>query len=376
MEKPDEDHNTTIHHFSHHHHPLIQTNSQANKDATCFGCRLDLLPGKDYFRCQSCSFYLHETCYNMPRKTHHSSHPSHSLTLLVGPSSAWDDTLKCQACGQHIAGFYYNCAECDIRYHILCSIMSRTISISSHPHALHLELSPPYAFECDICTKPCYDGWLYRCQLCEFDTHLTCGISNIDDQASELIQLVSLGAARANNEEQISPEIPQNGKLDSHEKEKLGKTGPDSTEPSSNPSVLTPDTIKFSPFSGELSMTPSCQFSDACFSIDLAKSYSSYNSINPSSMETNRYRNDVMLDRITSNLGPSKEELYHGKEPGSFNLHPESKIKEAFLAELGNDNLEEKNKKKKIKAIDSRGSLSTKELISSRSDTVSSTVKS
>nr|KYP70616.1 hypothetical protein KK1_009837 [Cajanus cajan] len=154
-----------VFHFS-HPHPLECTTPPSTKNVTCFGCKLEVNHGEDYYRCKTCSFSLHHVCYKMPLITNHPSHPSHDLVLLVIPSSpSTKATLHCAACGHHVTGFCYHCAECSIFFHSLCLALPVSLAIIYHPHEIKLEYSPPYDFFCDLCNKPSYNGWLYRCTM-------------------------------------------------------------------------------------------------------------------------------------------------------------------------------------------------------------------
>ncbi|XP_029127010.1 uncharacterized protein LOC114915853 [Cajanus cajan] len=169
-----------VFHFS-HPHPLECTTPPSTKNVTCFGCKLEVNHGEDYYRCKTCSFSLHHVCYKMPLITNHPSHPSHDLVLLVIPSSpSTKATLHCAACGHHVTGFCYHCAECSIFFHSLCLALPVSLAIIYHPHEIKLEYSPPYDFFCDLCNKPSYNGWLYRCTMCEFDTHVACAVANLE----------------------------------------------------------------------------------------------------------------------------------------------------------------------------------------------------
>lgn len=409
-------------HFS-HHHPLILTpnSSPAAGNIACNGCNLSKIPGKDYYHCKICNFSLHKVCYNMPRKTRHPGHPSHFLNLLVMPSSA-KGSFKCKACGQNVSGFYYNCGQCGICYHILCSALPLSTSVNSHSHPLMLEFSLPYDFECDLCRKPCYSGWLYRCHLCEFDAHLACAIINqrtqslehqsIDDplpnpltrqiiyspasltessrkvmdygnESSELQQLVAQGIARGINQETVNV---------------AAVTGWDEKLCSPREKIeIKNGMIEFSgkiqtkqdmEHVDQLSTSSSYQFGDSYFSIDLAKSYSSYNdqpkqeifaiscrdaNVGQDVEQKIRHRNNSVLDRTAENLEPpaAKEEL---RKP-SFGFHygPEHKINGAFLNEAGIDTNENQSKNKIKKKNEPRDRSSIKNQ-SSISQTVSSTI--
>lgn len=129
-----------LHHFS-HQHPLGRPIAPSTGNITCDGCSLRILPGKDFYNCKTCSFFLHRICSNMPRKTRHPAHPDHYLTLLVSPPLD-NSNFKCEACGDHITGFCYNVTESKIYYHILCSVLPISVITYSHPHALKIEFSP------------------------------------------------------------------------------------------------------------------------------------------------------------------------------------------------------------------------------------------
>ncbi|XP_022742547.1 uncharacterized protein LOC111293831 [Durio zibethinus] len=323
------------HHFS-HHHPMVRTDLILAGNITCSGCKLNILPAKGYYQCKTCPFYLHKVCYNMPMKTRHPGHPDHFLTLHVMPSSG-KKTFKCEACGHQVNGFYYNCAECSIYYHILCSAVPLSVAITSHLHTLKLEFSPPNDLQCDICKESAsYNGWLYRCQICEFDTHLACAISNQREQSfqhptaplphpltrqstyssaslmetkqredyvnegTELMQLVSQSVTRnirdnRTYENFLKTVVGWDERLHSPKRRLATRNGqdeyfgsshnPDSVGTSPNPEVEAQETDQSSLLSVDLSTAPSYQLSGRCFSIDLAESYSSLDHTNQARKE-------------------------------------------------------------------------------------------
>ncbi|XP_031256511.1 uncharacterized protein LOC116114506 [Pistacia vera] len=321
---------------------MEQSNSPVAGAITCSGCSLKIVSGKDYYRCKICPFFLHQVCYNMPRKTRHPGHPAHYLNLLVMPSSA-KGSFKCKACAQNVTGFSYNCAECGIFYHILCFAVPLFIVINSHSHTLKLEFSLPYDFECDLCQEPGNKGWLYRCHLCEFDTHLVCAINNRRAQSTHH-QLAPFPdpLTRQIVYSSASSLIETNGKMEydseSNELMQLVAQGirermrqkPGAFQIKQDISAITPDPGESlehqdhsSLLSADLSTLTSYQLSDSCFSIDIARSYSSYDpqqnqenneagNKNPEVVQDSKNkvmpRNDSMLDRITSNLEPGKQE--------------------------------------------------------------------
>ncbi|XP_022765779.1 uncharacterized protein LOC111310559 [Durio zibethinus] len=397
-------------HFS-HHHPMVCTNFILAENITCSGCKISIFPAKSYYHCKTCPFYLHQVCYNMPRKTRHPGHPDHLLTLHVMPSSG-EETFKCEACGHHVNGFYYNCAEFCNCYHILCSALPLSVAITSHLHTLKLEFSPPYDLQCDICKElASYKGWLYRCQICEFDTHLACAISNQRTQSfrhptaplpdpltrkikyssgsflktkqaedyihegTELVQLVSLGVARNIREKKtqenfLKTVVGWDERLHSPKRKLKIRNGqneyivssrkPDISGTSPSSEVQAQETDQSSLLSGDLITAPSYQFSDGCFSIDLAGSYSSFDYTNQARKEpklsdasalqkvkeTVNDRNNIMLERITINFEPTKQEITCANK-GSFDFcNPNSRMNEAFLTGDGTYSGEQRNRKK------------------------------
>ncbi|CAL5430805.1 unnamed protein product [Camellia sinensis] len=255
-------------HFS-HEHPLEHTSSPPKGDtAACFGCKLNIFSGKEYYKCKICPFSLHKVCHNMPKKVQHPADPEHHFTLRAMPhSSSTTASFNCKACGLCIIGFYYNCDKCGDYYHILCSVVPLFVKMPSHIHQLKLEFSPPYDFQCDLCKKPSYNGWLYRCGLCEFDAHLSCAITN---KGTEWLQ------------HQSAPQryiaLPINQNLDcnnkGHEIMELITQGMKGTGQNIRVEIGTDRSLphdQYSLLSEDLTI-PSYQFSDLCFSLDFAKS--------------------------------------------------------------------------------------------------------
>ncbi|KAF8043779.1 hypothetical protein BT93_A1947 [Corymbia citriodora subsp. variegata] len=158
-------------HFS-HEHPLELTNFEGAGTAVCSACNLQIIAGKDYYACRACPFFLHRLCFNMPELVQHPADPGHDLNVLLTPC------FHCRACGHQGTGFSYHCHLCQVQYHSLCLLMPLVKRSHYHDHELHLKFSPPYSdsqgFRCDLCRSTGSNHWLYRCDACEFDLHLSC----------------------------------------------------------------------------------------------------------------------------------------------------------------------------------------------------------
>ncbi|XP_027351071.1 uncharacterized protein LOC113862137 [Abrus precatorius] len=356
-----------VFHFS-HPHPLECTTSPSTGNVSCFGCKLKVKFGEDYYKCKTCAFYLHCVCYKTPLITNHPSHPRHDLVLVVIPSSpATKTTFNCMACGHHVMGFCYHCAECSIFFHSLCLALPLSLSITNHPHKIKLEFSPPYDFFCDLCNKPSFNGWLYRCNICEFDTHIACAVENLEQnpsfpQSSPLLRQLtshqvdhkrisgSIGDSSTKYEYEIMRLAAQQigGRIDKNtsqedfdsaiagwdkriysprKKNNRSSTGSgkmkiielelQETELSpanilANLEERTPLRDKLTPLSDHSSPTLSIQYSESCFSIDLTQSYSTHGRRNQVRGEGNSDHittGAVMPDGILSNSRQIKEQF-------------------------------------------------------------------
>ncbi|XP_019165850.1 PREDICTED: uncharacterized protein LOC109161796 isoform X2 [Ipomoea nil] len=238
----DEREERLMEHFS-HGHLLVLGNPPPEGNPVCHGCKTTIFPAKPCYMCRKCSFFLHQVCFGMPKNVNHTVDP-HPLDL-----SSLKISAPCKACGQSISTFYYGCVKCQSFYHVLCLAMPLSVKVPSHPHELTLEFSPPYDFRCDLCARPCYAAhaaaWLYHCGLCEFDVHISCAITN---RGAQFLH-ESGGGGR------VEPCWSKR-----HELMELLWRGMNREH------LETPAKLE------DMAATPSYQFSDACFSIDFAKS--------------------------------------------------------------------------------------------------------
>ncbi|KAK6149226.1 hypothetical protein DH2020_016751 [Rehmannia glutinosa] len=198
----------------------------------------------------------------------HPADPNHRLTLFASSLIAKLPT-ECEACERYISGFYYSCDKCSVYYHMLCIAMPLSVKIPFfHPHILKLEIKPPYDFQCDLCDRPSYSGWLYRCRLCEFDAHISCAVTFNGTDPSLLERSVS---------EIYSVEDNRIRETKFHQNEvmELLSEGMKKGVEVKNEKNLDRDQFRSLDQSIMISedfTLPSYHFSDACFSIDIAKS--------------------------------------------------------------------------------------------------------
>ncbi|KAG7604425.1 putative chromatin regulator PHD family [Arabidopsis thaliana] len=158
-----------------HNHPLRGHKCEAKDEIICSGCDLDLVGAA--FKCtksSDCDYFLHKSCFELPRETNHKSHQTHTLTLIYSPKS----TYTCNACGEYGSSFTYNCSICQYDVHVGCVSMLETVKREDHPHPLTLLYGSPYnqpglVSKCDVCEDIVPDNlWSYYCKECDYATHL------------------------------------------------------------------------------------------------------------------------------------------------------------------------------------------------------------
>ncbi|CAL9248400.1 unnamed protein product, partial [Arabidopsis halleri] len=117
----------TITHFAHQHN-LMSLSKDGEESSLCGAC-VRPISSYTFYKCSEsdCSFILHETCANLPKKKRHFLSPE-PLTLCL---QSQQYTPFCDACHQvFCAGFIYS------RYDLLCSSITVPFFHGSHDHHL------------------------------------------------------------------------------------------------------------------------------------------------------------------------------------------------------------------------------------------------
>lgn len=162
---------TTMEHFTHPAHPLLEHN--AATEYICDGCKT--LGTGTRFRCNMCDFDLHEYCGKCPTSLSSFMHPLHYLSLVVlKPQGMRTNDRICNVCGDSIEGLFYRCKDCEFDVHPLCTQLPQYLCHALHPsHYLTLQ-APKTASWCVVCRGIC-NSWRYKCGDCgRFDIHLEC----------------------------------------------------------------------------------------------------------------------------------------------------------------------------------------------------------
>ncbi|KAL0737663.1 hypothetical protein Bca4012_013873 [Brassica carinata] len=121
----------TITHFAHEHNMSLQKGGVALEESILCGACVSPIGSYTFYDCSDCSFILHETCANLPKKKRHCLSPR-PLTLCLNRNN--NDTT-CGACLQCCCeGFMYT--DGDQMFDLLCSSLSVPFIHESHPHPL------------------------------------------------------------------------------------------------------------------------------------------------------------------------------------------------------------------------------------------------
>lgn len=167
-----------IKHFSHPHN-LNKYNIPRYSEANCEVCGLQLV-GSAY-GCQSCQFYLHASCFDLPQKIQHGAHLAHPLTLRY-PSYYKHCGKTCDACSEHIQrSFLYCCDLCRFDLHVTCATLYAIVKrANTSKDTLRLYYTFPVGdnniiVRCNVCNKKVpKEGWSYYSKDTGHIAHIKC----------------------------------------------------------------------------------------------------------------------------------------------------------------------------------------------------------
>nr|XP_023911117.1 uncharacterized protein LOC112022720 [Quercus suber] len=154
---------TEIKHFSHEHD--LKLIDEVLNNQKCDGCVRAIFP--PFYSCVKCSFFLHESCANLPNKKRHPLHQRPLTLLPMKPSMHF----WCQACHRSCNGFTYQCEKCWFNLDVQCSMISEILIHPGHEHQLLLS-SIPFEQNCNCCASSINP--IFRCTTCDFSLDFRC----------------------------------------------------------------------------------------------------------------------------------------------------------------------------------------------------------
>ncbi|KAJ6983150.1 hypothetical protein NC653_026078 [Populus alba x Populus x berolinensis] len=163
---------TKIKHSSHSEHFLLLKHPREPYE--CDGCKgLGLGP---CYECEheDCDFYLHEEC---AKATPSASHPFSKYSLRFHSRAPQKGERCCDACGQDVLGFVYQCKykKKTHDYHPSCLKLQRTLTADDGTR-LHLrEKLPSKCLNCGSReTSNGIEGWSYVSSCGQYRYHVAC----------------------------------------------------------------------------------------------------------------------------------------------------------------------------------------------------------
>ncbi|KAB1227757.1 hypothetical protein CJ030_MR1G028904 [Morella rubra] len=113
-----------IKHFSHEHE--LKLTDELDINGQCDGCVLPIF--SPFYKCTVCTFFLHRSCAELPRKKQHSLH-RHPLFLR-------SRVFWCNVCRCGSKGFKYYCDKCGFNLDVRCSLVPDILKHDGHEHQL------------------------------------------------------------------------------------------------------------------------------------------------------------------------------------------------------------------------------------------------
>ncbi|KAH6793750.1 hypothetical protein C2S52_004227 [Perilla frutescens var. hirtella] len=182
----DEDDLLAAEKFHGHNHGLKLTvllEEDSGEKIFCSVCELEVELSGEAYSCgkRDCEFILHKSCFELPKTFQHKSDPEHTYSLISEPPQH-SLYYNCNACGDLIRAFGFQCDECEHRMHVKCAFLPESVECKAHSHNLDLYYSTSKVhpdgysfFSCDVCDGGVTQGyWTYYCKECDFGTHLEC----------------------------------------------------------------------------------------------------------------------------------------------------------------------------------------------------------
>ncbi|KAK7396303.1 hypothetical protein VNO78_17210 [Psophocarpus tetragonolobus] len=165
--------------FFGHEHPLKLVEKESDLqyfDKLCDAC---ILPMEPPFLCcekENCGFFLHRSCAELPRMK---QHPFHAHPLTLECKAPYDGIYRCDGCRTLSNGFVYRCDVCQFDLDLCCGSLQERIEHESHMHPLFLRKTR-VAKQCKCCHL--WTKLVFECDVCE-DFVIDCGCADLPSRA-------------------------------------------------------------------------------------------------------------------------------------------------------------------------------------------------
>ncbi|KAM7490447.1 hypothetical protein LguiA_033368 [Lonicera macranthoides] len=122
-----------------HNHSLYKHTFKAKDHISCKICSKHI--SGEAYGCNKflCKFFIHESCFRIPKQIKHPSHSTYSLTLRAHYPSG---KFICNACGGTGDAFHYHSVD-NFDLHVNCAALPDYVKHSNHTNRLKLHYDFP-----------------------------------------------------------------------------------------------------------------------------------------------------------------------------------------------------------------------------------------
>ncbi|KAM7513544.1 hypothetical protein LguiA_003129 [Lonicera macranthoides] len=138
-----------------------------------------------------CKFYIHTTCFKLPRTIRHPSHSVSSFTLIARSPYVKGEFI-CRACGDTGDSFHYHSSD-NFDLHIECAALPTSVIVNRSKTLMLRYLFPihvgPSATKCNMCRHKLPNNcWVYYHENSRFISHLKCAVTGNGTSAIDIQQ--------------------------------------------------------------------------------------------------------------------------------------------------------------------------------------------
>lgn len=172
----------SLDHFTHEHTLILKEDLDSNEKIVCYGCQSPIILGSEaLYTCgsstESCEFYVHKKCADLPKEIHHPMHEPHPLILQPRPPY-YRPWCSCNVCKRGWEWFTYNCFTCKFDICLTCAVEDRVFRHAGHHQHTFTLMQREALFKCDACGTEAKDS-SYACNSCQFWMHKSCALAPI-----------------------------------------------------------------------------------------------------------------------------------------------------------------------------------------------------
>ncbi|XP_049342615.1 uncharacterized protein LOC125806902 [Solanum verrucosum] len=161
-----------------HHLLLLSSKIKADDELVCDGC-IEPIVDEYYYSCQQCSYFLHDTCSQLPNGLELSKHPSHDDQLHINHPKYFFSVVKCSECQSETNGWSFECRDQSHQFllDMKCTFIPTYINHKAHTHPLTRNPNTiKIDSDCNACGKSLSGSTSYCCSDCHFYLGIDCAL--------------------------------------------------------------------------------------------------------------------------------------------------------------------------------------------------------